>query len=129
MSNIDKIASTFNYSVAGQEQLLTELTPEEGATISGSVNFNGQWNAYQSNSAIVSFNTRQLGTKIVGSGSTGSSVGTGEGTLNGNQFFFRIFWNYGSIGVYQGTVNDQGTVAGISYDETNPSSQATWFSP
>ncbi len=35
MSNIDNISSTSNYSVIGQEQLFSELTPEEGAMIEG----------------------------------------------------------------------------------------------
>ncbi|MEH1940464.1 MAG: hypothetical protein V7L01_09640 [Nostoc sp.] len=39
MSNINNITSNSNYSVVGQEQLLTELTPEEGAVIEGGANF------------------------------------------------------------------------------------------
>ncbi|MEH2046019.1 hypothetical protein [Nostoc sp.] len=35
MSNIDNITSNSNYSVVGQEQLFTELTPEQGAMIEG----------------------------------------------------------------------------------------------
>ena len=39
MSNIDKATSTSNYSVVDQEQLFTELTPEEGAVIEGGAYF------------------------------------------------------------------------------------------
>lgn len=35
MLNIDNITSTSNYSGVGQEQMFTELTPEEAVTISG----------------------------------------------------------------------------------------------
>jgi hypothetical protein len=35
MLNIDSISSTSNYSVDSQDQLFTELTPEEGAMIEG----------------------------------------------------------------------------------------------
>ncbi|MEH1843881.1 MAG: hypothetical protein V7L25_02410 [Nostoc sp.] len=39
MSNIDKITSISNYCAVGQEQLFTELTPEEAAVIEGGVNY------------------------------------------------------------------------------------------
>ncbi|MCC5645722.1 hypothetical protein LC607_22815 [Nostoc sp. CHAB 5824] len=37
MLNIDNITSTSNYSGVGKEQMFTELTPEEAASISGGI--------------------------------------------------------------------------------------------
>lgn len=37
MLNIDNLNSTSNYSVVGQKQMFTELTPEESASISGGI--------------------------------------------------------------------------------------------
>lgn len=39
MSKINNITSTCNHSVVGQEQLFTELTPEEGAVIEGGADY------------------------------------------------------------------------------------------
>ena len=56
----------------------------------------------------------------------------GKGFVVGDRFSFVIDWTSGSRGEYDGPFTDDGTglgrLSGVTFDLTNPQSQATWFS-
>jgi len=90
----------------------------------------GNWDALQSNRTRASFHIEQRNGTFGGtaSHSDGKVRGHGEGMVEGNQFHFRVEWNDGTIGVYNGTFGLDGVLTGVAFDERHPSSQATWRS-
>ena len=54
--------------------------------------------------------------------------GTAEGKLFGREIKFTTHWNNGSIGVYEGQVDDRGYASGTNFDQTRPEATATWRS-
>lgn len=51
-----------------------------------------------------------------------------DGTLRGNSIELTAYWNNGTVGVYNGTINAQGRIQGTTVDRMNPRSMATWYS-
>ena len=50
-----------------------------------------------------------------------------SGATRNNEFHVVIMWNQGSVGEYHGTFNFMGRLSGVTFDQTHPQSQATWF--
>ncbi len=92
----------------------------------------GRWDVHQSNGYHVIFEIGQHppdGQDLVGSATLDDgTTGGGSGRVQGNQFHFRVEWPNGSVGIYNGTFALDGRISGISFDETHPESQATWWS-
>ena len=92
----------------------------------------GRWDAHQSNGFHVIFEIGQHpddGQDLVGSATLDDgTTGGGSGRVEGDEFHFRVEWPNGSVGVYDGRFNAEGVISGVSFDETHPESQATWFS-
>ncbi len=84
---------------------------------------------HQSNGATVKLNLDQdgeaLGGRAVAPGVDLISHAV-TGRTRDSQFFLTITWNQGSIGEYHGSFNG-GRLSGITFDQTRPDSQATWF--
>jgi hypothetical protein len=63
---------------------------------------------------------------------TGSSIniyemyGTVTGAIEGQAVNVRVQWSGGQLGIYEGSVNADGSASGTTYDAQNPSSRATW---
>jgi hypothetical protein len=91
----------------------------------------GTWDALQSNGFRATFHIDDVRNGTFGgtaSHSNGKVRGHGEGIVEGNRFHFRVEWNNGTVGVYNGTFGLDGVLTGITFDEARPSSQATWRS-
>ncbi len=92
----------------------------------------GRWDVHQSNGFHVIFEIGQRppdGHKLVGSATLDDgTTGGGRGRVDGDRFHFKVAWPNGSIGVYDGTFGADGVISGVTFDESNPGSQATWFS-
>ena len=92
----------------------------------------GSWDVHQSNGFHLIFEIGQHppdGQDLVGSATQDDgTTGGGEGRVDGDSFHFRVEWPNGSVGVYDGTFNSEGVISGVTFDEANPGSQATWFS-
>jgi hypothetical protein len=58
----------------------------------------------------------------------GHMKGTIEGGITGNKVTLVARWTSGPIGKYEGQVDPDGNITGITYDATNPSSTASWSS-
>lgn len=52
--------------------------------------------------------------------------GTAQGAVSGNSIEITVQWNNGSVGVYTATINDFGRMQGVTFDQQNPKSTATW---
>ncbi len=59
----------------------------------------------------------------------GHQVGTFEGTTSDTECRFTIHRGNGHIGNYHGTFDSLGFLSGFVFDQTNPTSQATWVVP
>jgi hypothetical protein len=51
-----------------------------------------------------------------------------EGTMNGKRFAVKIFWNNGTVGVYDGTVGLSGRLEGTGYKQGSSSVKVNWHS-
>jgi hypothetical protein len=49
-----------------------------------------------------------------------------RGRLDGNNIYLQVNWDNGSVGTYKGNVDASGNAHGITYNSTDPSSNATW---
>ena len=58
----------------------------------------------------------------------GHMKGTVDGAITGKDVRLVVRWTSGPIGHYDGQINPDGYMNGITYDATNPSSTATWSS-
>jgi len=88
------------------------------------------WDLVQSNGARVHLNVVQFGNQreqLFGSARTGD-FGTLQGHTEARWLTFTIKWNGGSVGVYNGFCNFDGTVTGSTFDQIHPESQALWHS-
>ena len=96
----------------------------------------GSWQLTQSNGFVVEVDIAQA--RDGGSLSDGQfhgaarNVNDGQeanlaGHLEGDQFQFEVGWPNGSFGEYQGSYSPTGSLAGVTFDRANPTSQATWF--
>jgi hypothetical protein len=99
-------------------------------------NVDGQWSLVQSNGFTVEVDVvqaRDPSGNLADGPVHGSAlqVGDGEsnlnGALNGDSLEFEVDWPNGARGQYSGTFDAGGNLSGITYDLTNPGSQATWF--
>jgi hypothetical protein len=98
----------------------------------------GQWDLQQSNGFNLTMELSQTGKAITGKASYGTtssgSVFSGgdpvtrtmgvDGNIEADDFYVMI----GTKGVYRGKVGASGRMDGFTYDASNPSSKATWFS-
>ena len=77
----------------------------------------------------------QSGTTLSGSAQQ-HFIGTGvdvpavsvAGQLRGASFEVEVRWNYRSVGVYQGSIDDTGLIEGTTYDQLSPNNKAKWSS-
>ncbi|MET0557374.1 MAG: hypothetical protein ABW065_01705 [Solirubrobacterales bacterium] len=92
---------------------------------------NGSWDIHQGNGYSVTFEIDQVehGRKLFGSASQSDGTeGAGKGQVSGTRFNFRVKWSNGTIGVYNGNFGLDNTLTGITFDEANPGSVASWHS-
>lgn len=47
--------------------------------------------------------------------------------MDGENIYFTVGWNHGPVGRYTGVRGPDHRLSGTTFDLTNPSSQATWF--
>jgi hypothetical protein len=52
-----------------------------------------------------------------------------SGEIIQDAFELEIAWGNGTKGRYNGTFDLEGRLSGVTFDEANPTSQATWFRP
>jgi len=99
-------------------------------------NVDGAWSLVQSNGFTVEVDIAQArdpSGNLADGPLHGSAhqVGGGEtnlyGALNGDSLEFRVDWPNGAVGQYSGNFDAGGNLSGVTYDVTNPTSQATWF--
>lgn len=97
----------------------------------------GEWNFYQNNESWVTFDFRQDGNVLEGTGShllhqgmerPDTSHGVVNGRVAGNRIDFTARWDVGSVGVYSGVVSELGRVSGETYDQDHPEKRASWTS-
>jgi hypothetical protein len=95
------------------------------------------WQAIQSNGWRANFDLIQDATgKLRGNAKAGhpveiafsGSVDQERSKVSGDSVLIVVNWDSGSRGVYSGNLNLERQLVGISFDEANPGSQATWFS-
>jgi hypothetical protein len=93
-------------------------------------NVEGDWNIIQSNGFTVQVHLRQDGELIFGSAGTGSTSAevAEDSRVVGDNFLLVLNWISGSVGEYHGIVGVNRRLTGVTFDRTNPGSQASWFS-
>ncbi|NDU75413.1 hypothetical protein GWI34_22710 [Actinomadura sp. DSM 109109] len=103
-------------------------TAPSGALAAPAFNAGGIYTIFQSRGGNVQVNVTQDGAgRLFGSAVSGSTVGTIEtGLVNGFTIFFVIGWSNGTRGRYDGSLGADRRLSGITFDLSNPSSQATW---
>jgi hypothetical protein len=103
----------------------------------------GDWEIQQSNGYTLYLHLTQSGKTITGKSTYGTTTGGTKflgvqlaggdpsihtddvsGNIEGDDFYVLI----GSAGVYRGKIGTSGRIDGTTYDQNNPSSQASWFS-
>lgn len=66
--------------------------------------------------------------RLFGTASYSGGVGTiEEGSVDGASIFFTIGWSDGARGRYTGSLGPDRRMSGTTFDQNNPSHQATWF--
>ena len=105
----------------------------------------GSWTIIQAGGIEIAVSLRQNGKVITGtaertlSGKGSSSVmgsfgtegvdkGSIDGTVDGDNCNFQLYWLHGVVGVYSAKIGPQGRLEGRAYDKNKPSNNATWFS-
>ena len=84
---------------------------------------------HQKNDFWVTFYAKQIGTDFHGLAESSDEVtGLLDGHIDGDKFTATVTWAGGSIGVYNGTVFENGYLGGITHDETHPESSTSWRS-
>jgi len=103
-------------------------------------NVSGVWTAIQDNGTHAELNVIQGDVQIQGNASYGQGYYTGnfDGTLNGSEMNFTVYWQAppnrngryesNSIGQYSGTISPTGRVTGATFDKSNPTTRANWYS-
>lgn len=93
---------------------------------------NGDWVFRQTNNYHALLNLRHTGNEIQGTArypNKGIYVhGSVDGSLSGNRLKLSVYWESGSIGEYEGTVNAQGRIEGSTHDRMHPANMANWYS-
>ncbi|MEU6866807.1 hypothetical protein ABZ924_26700 [Streptomyces sp. NPDC046876] len=88
----------------------------------------GVWYIYQSNATVKVDLTQDAAGHLYGTVTSGNTVGTlRDGAVDGQNIYFTIGWSHGPVGRYTGVRGPDGRLSGTTFDLTNPSSQATWF--
>ena len=54
--------------------------------------------------------------------------GIARGTLKGSNLQLRVNWNNGSVGMYQGKIDENGAINGATWDKAKPNIQVRWVS-
>jgi hypothetical protein len=96
----------------------------------------GNWDIIQSNDTIVRVELTQTGDTLSGAAqfrSTTGNVDHTESRMTGDRLLLVINWSDGHVGEYNGTIgglgaNGTGRLTGVTFDRTDISSQASWFS-
>lgn len=95
----------------------------------------GEWQIVQSNKWIAGMALSQSGTEVTGTARDvlEAYIGNGpkipvNGTMVGNKFNLTVYWKGGRVGAYRGTVDAGGGMKGTTYDKSQPSVRATWYS-
>ena len=74
------------------------------------------------------FFLRQSGSSLVGFAEH-ANRSSADGFLKDNKFVVTAYWSVNSIGVYEGSINSQGRVEGITYDRLHPHIKVGFYSP
>src|SRR5437868_1344556 len=69
----------------------------------------GHWELKQSNGFIVMMQVSQKGIYITGRAQYGGHSGTVDGNLGGASWMFQIHWDDGKVGVYEGSIAQDGS--------------------
>ncbi len=101
----------------------------------------GKWELEQGNGLTIEMDLRQSDTALSGRAevvktgpiafgrkSSGPRSGIVGGSINGNDFLVYVGWDTGSTGVYQGSINSAGRIAGSTHEKAKPRNSAPWFS-
>jgi hypothetical protein len=100
----------------------------------------GVWTAVQDNGTHAEFTVTQGDAQIQGNASYSQGYYTGnfDGTLSGSDMKFTVYWQAppnrngryesNSIGEYSGTISPTGRVTGTTFDKSNPTTRANWYS-
>jgi len=125
-------------ALAGAWLLLSIFMPGSAAAQCSQWNITGKWYIEQG-SFVITVELEQRGKVITGialhDASNGGVFrshaevqGRVDGTIEGDNLEFEIFWPEGLTGVYQGKFRPSGRVEGATYDKSKPSSRANWNS-
>jgi hypothetical protein len=90
----------------------------------------GQWVAHQSNGFDVTFTIRPTDgdfTVLDVEASYSGGFAQGKGEVSGDSFWAEVDWEAGPVGRYEGAFGSDGRLRGDTFDRTNPSSRAEWF--
>lgn len=108
-----------------------------------------QWNvghkwAFKQGPTKMSLDLQQNGTVITGSaiytvpGDSGGLLtmgkipqdvtGSVDGTVKGDSFAVKIYWDNNTIGVYNGTIRPSGKIEGTGYEQRSSSTKVNWYS-
>jgi hypothetical protein len=96
----------------------------------------GKWTLTQAKNTVLFLNLSQNGNSITGQvtntvnrgGKLTTYTASVDGSVNGNSFNVQMYWSGETIGVYNGTINNQGRIEGTTHDRKNPSAKVNWFS-
>lgn len=61
-------------------------------------------------------------------GEIGTVRGTVDGTVEGDSFAVKIYWDNNTIGVYKGTIRPSGKIEGKGYNQATPRAKVNWYS-
>jgi hypothetical protein len=93
------------------------------------VNNPPSWIIFQSNGINMNVTLSQDSVGML-SGVAATSTATSKnltGQVSDDEFFMRVFWDGSdSVGNYRGTFGLDNRLSGTTFDETHPSSSATW---
>lgn len=101
----------------------------------GGCDVRGTWRLLQSNGTEVTLSVSQTGSDIRGRGffnpigayGSRNTQGTFQGEVVGREVNFRVTWEDGQIGVYNGRISAGGILSGNSYSFRDPSNRADWY--
>ena len=96
----------------------------------------GSWSAIQDNDTRADFTFTQGDTLVQGNATFEkhwTRHGNFDGTLNGSDLKFTVYWNIynngvNEIGEYLGTISPTGRVTGITFDKYHPEVRVPWYS-
>ncbi|MGB3020617.1 MAG: hypothetical protein WBB50_00655 [Methyloceanibacter sp.] len=107
------------------------------AACMGDWDLSGHWELSQDNGYTVFLDLQQAGNQINGTaGFRSSNTSTSanpiqDGSITGRSFSLTVDWrNFpgNKLGVYTGSIDDQGHIGGTTYDKNHPGAKAGWSS-